>query len=147
VLTFRGAARDVRSILAPVNLEEYSIAGFTAAAEAARAWGATITILHVLPDLLGRTDARFRLEAAVHSLPEDLRKAVAPKVTLAAGQAVRRIASESARHDLVALVAHRKGLLRDAVLGTTAEQVLRLSRSPVLTLPAVSPLPAPPAAL
>jgi nucleotide-binding universal stress UspA family protein len=143
VLTYRGVARAVRSVLAPVNLEEYSIAGFAQAAEAARAWGATITLLHVLPDLSGRAVARFRLEAAVAALPEDLRRAVTPRVELAAGQAVRRIASESSRHDLVALVAHRKGLLRDAVLGTTAEQVLRLSRVPVLTVPAAAPLAAP----
>lgn len=138
VMTYRGAARAVRSVLAPVNLEEYSIAGFAHAAAAARAFGATITLLHVLPDLSGRAVARFRLEAAVASLPEDLRRAVQPRVELAAGQAVRRIAGESSRHDLVALVAHRRGLLRDAALGTTAEQVLRLSRVPVLTVPATT---------
>lgn len=145
VLTYRGAARSVRSVLAPVNLEDYSLDGFAFAAEAARSLGAKITVLHVLPDLSGRGVARFRLQAAVQSLPEELRKAVEPTVMLAAGQAVRRIASESARHDLVALVAHRKGVLRDAVLGTTAEQVLRLSRAPVLTVPACAPVPeAPP---
>lgn len=39
--------------------------------------------------------------------------------------------------DMVVLVAHRKSLLGDMVLGTTIERVLRHSRLPVLALLAV----------
>lgn len=63
------------------------------------------------------------------------REAVKPRVILRAGDPVREILLESARHGLVVLTAHRKSLLQDLALGTTAERVLRFSRTAVLTAP------------
>ena len=52
-------------------------------------------------------------------------------------QLLERILDAIGKHSLVVMTAHRKGLVRDAVLGSTAEQVLRRVRVPVLTAPAV----------
>lgn len=122
VVCLRGPARLPGSVLAPLNLRPYSLEGFRAARAAARTLGARLTILHV----------RER-GPAMRPLNSLLREADAVRVV--DGDPVERILAEAARHDLVVLVAHRKGLLRDALRGTTAEQVLRRCRSAVLVVP------------
>ncbi len=134
VLTLHGAAPAPRSILAPVNLESYSMSGFHFAEDLARTLRLPLTLLHVRQD--ERSVDRLSLAA------DTARKLWGLQVELkvvARGEPVRRILSEARRHGLVVLVAHRRGLLRDGVLGTTAEQVLRRSAAPVLCVPALAP--------
>ena len=135
VLAVRGRPRKVTSVLAPVNLMTYSRKGLELAAEAAAALGATLTVLFVAADKAARPNPNFFLEQLISRLPAELREKVKPVVLTRVGKPVPEILEESRRHGLVVLTAHRKAMLTDLVMGTTAERVLRHSRVPVLTAP------------
>lgn len=126
VLSVRGDAFLPRSILAPVNLEPYSWAGAKAATALAGPLKSKVLLHHVSSGAPSPAELR-RLKTAAENASLEFRHVE--------GDPVERILEESGHHELVCLVVHRKGLLRDAVLGTTAEQVLRRSSTPVLALP------------
>jgi nucleotide-binding universal stress UspA family protein len=128
VLTVRGEARLPKAVLAPVNLRSYSFQGLAAADRVARVLGGHVTLLHVTNGHPGRPLGRLLVES---------RGARSGPVALltAPGAPVARILEAATRFDLVVLVAHRGGLLRAAILGTTAEQVLRRCPVPVLSVP------------
>lgn len=128
VMVARGEPRAPRSVLAPVTTADYSLPGLWLAAEVARAFGARLSALHAVA---APRDAR-----ALEELDARARSAGAG-LALASGRPVPAILAEAPRHDLTVLVAHRKGLLRDAILGSTAEQVLRRARGSILTAPVV----------
>lgn len=129
VLSTHGYAPLPASILAPVNMQPYSLAGLEAAKKWARALEAPLTVLHVREkgDPRSGVTTRAALRRKISSAGARLR--------LAQGQPVEQLLKEAPAHGLVVMVAHRKGLLRDAILGTTAEQILRRSPVPVLTIP------------
>lgn len=135
VLAVRAAPAPVRSVLAPVNLMPYSYKGLLLGAEAAAHLGAVLTVLHVAAAGGGGPNPRFFLNGMIERLPKALKAAVRPRLVRRQGHPVREILAESSRHGLVALTAHRKSLLSDLVLGTTAERVLRHCGVPVLTAP------------
>jgi len=54
---------------------------------------------------------------------------------LAFGEPAEQIVLAAAEADAVVLAAHRRGFLQDALLGTTAERVLRQCPTPVWTVP------------
>lgn len=136
LLTFRDAPkRKIRSVLAPMNLSLYAGKGFRLAAEAARHLGAELVLLYVAADSTRAANPNFVLNQLISELPKGTRAAVKPRIIVRAGNPVREILLESARHGLVVLTAHRKSLLNDLALGTTAERVLRFSRTAVLTAP------------
>jgi nucleotide-binding universal stress UspA family protein len=60
---------------------------------------------------------------------------VRPELEVRVGNPVKEILLAGHDRDLVVLVAHRKSLLGDLVLGATVERVLRHSRIPVLAIP------------
>lgn len=135
VLSVKSGPARVSSVLAPVNTQPYSRKGLLLAAQAARELGATLTLLFVSPDKTRGPNPRFFLNGMIARLPEGLVEAVRPKLVLRTGRPLLEILKESRRHGLVVLTAHRKSLLRDLVLGTTAERVLRFSKHPVLSAP------------
>jgi nucleotide-binding universal stress UspA family protein len=135
VLTVRGRPRRIESVLAPVNLMSYSRKGLELAADAAAALGARLFVLYVAADKRTRPNARFFLESMLEDLPAGVREKVQPVLVTRVGRPVEEILSESRRHGLVVLTAHRKAMLSDLVLGTTVERVLRHSRVPVLAAP------------
>jgi nucleotide-binding universal stress UspA family protein len=144
VVVARRATRVIDSVLAPVNFLPYAEEGLWTAAQFARAAGATLRMLHVVspPDVpsaeaLGGIDRMLRRMA--ERLPLEIRRVVKPSAHIAFGDPAREIVSEAENHSFVALVAHRSRLLRDTVIGTTAERVLRHSRVPVLTVPTTKP--------
>lgn len=120
-----------KAILAPVNDQPYSLEGFYFAERVAAAHGASLTVLHVARGSLAARSARRQLKLSVARLGAR----VPVCVRVREGEPVEAILAESASYDLLVLVAHRKGALHDAVLGTTAEQVLRRCRVPVLCVP------------
>ncbi|MDE2038386.1 MAG: universal stress protein [Elusimicrobia bacterium] len=138
VLSLRRAAALPRRVLAPVNLKSYSMAGYHMAEAASKALGARLTLLYVRE---GRDDkaASVRLSLAAEASRSLLHLPV--KTKLVEGRPVPAILKEAADHDLLVLVAHRRGILRDGLLGTTAEQVLRRCPVPVLCVPAPQPAP------
>lgn len=135
VLVVKDGPRPITSVLAPVNLAPYSRAGLELSARAAAGLGAALTMLHVAAPGTQGANPRLFLNGMLATLPLKLRDAVRPRVLLRAGDPIAEILKESRRHGLVVLTAHRKALLRDLVLGTTAERVLRHCRVPVLTAP------------
>lgn len=135
VLAVKSGPRKVASVLAPVNAMPYSFKGLELSARAAAALGAKLTVLHVAADKTRGANPRFFLNGMLSRLPGELARPVRPKLALRAGDPLREILKESRRHGLLVLTAHRKSLLRDLVLGTTAERVLRHSACPVLSAP------------
>ena len=80
-------------------------------------------------------DAAKRMSAQAEKLPPALFRAARPKLEVRVGNPVKEILRAGRARDLVVLVAHRKSLLGDMVLGTTVERVLRHCRIPVLAIP------------
>lgn len=135
VLVVRTTARRVKSVLAPVNMMPYSRKGLRAAAEVSKHLGAELTALYVDRDPYAGSNARFLLSCLLDRLPAGLKDAFAWKILQRGGEAIPAILGESDKHGLVVMTAHRKPLLEDVVLGSTAERVLRHCRVPVLTVP------------
>lgn len=144
VLVVRRPLARVKTVLAPVNFEPYAEAGLVQAARVAQALGAKLTVLHVVDaPVYGGAGAlkaaRHMLSDVTHRLPADAREACKPKPALALGKPAEQIAQAARRADLVILAAHRRGVLGDTMIGTTAERVLRLCETPVLALPSGAP--------
>lgn len=135
VLAVKSGYHPVRSVLAPMCAERYARRGLRTAAEAAARFDALLTVLHVDPDRRDVGNARFFLTGMLERLPEPLRREPRPVVLLERGEKLPVILRESKNYDLVVLTAHRKSMLGDVVLGTTAERVLRHARVPVLAVP------------
>jgi len=129
VLSVHGHASIPVSVLAPLNLAAYSYAGLDAARAFSGALDANLTLLNV--DERSESPSRSADHLELRALAEGLGAQAASR----AGRAVDGILAEAPAHGLVVLVARRKGALRDAFLGTTAEQVLRRCPVPVLSVP------------
>lgn len=133
LLAARGPARTLKKVLAPVNGRPYSEEAFRYAAAAAAAFQAGLTALFISEKPVSEPDAR--VSALVRSLPEAVRKACRPRIAIRQGRPDEEIVEEAAGHDLVVLAAHRHGLLRDLLEGTTAERVARYAGAPVIVVP------------
>lgn len=124
-----------RSILCPTNLTPHADDALRAARLAARRFGARLTALLVCGPGEDPRAARERLTARLDAvLGRSWPKFADARVRR--GDPRAGILAEASGHDLVVLSAHRKPLLGERVLGSTAERVLRSSPVPVLTLPA-----------
>jgi nucleotide-binding universal stress UspA family protein len=128
-------SRDIRRVLAPVNEGEYAKEAVLAAALVAKAYGARLELLHVVTDPLFGTPPRSLLRRRVRELPPALRQGVSCRFRLARRGPAADIVRAARGQDLVVLAEHRKSLVGDFVLGTTAERVLRRSTAPVLSIP------------
>jgi nucleotide-binding universal stress UspA family protein len=133
VRPFEGALR-VRRVLCPTNLTAHADDALVAARAAAKAFGARLTALTVVPPGDDAGMANGRLKARLDSLFGRGWTARADAV-VRRGDPRREILAEAAAHDLVVLSAHRRPLLGESVLGSTAERVLRYCAVPVLTIP------------
>lgn len=97
-------------------------------------------LLHVMPEFALAPDLEQRAAAAVEGALEELAGemrgthglACSPHVR--SGAVVPEIARAAAEYDLVALGAHGEHPLRDLVLGSSAQRLLRLGTSPVLVV-------------
>ncbi len=145
VWVLRRAKLRVREVLAPVNFEDYSLAALEQAASVAVGLGARLTALHVVAlsspgarDAAAAKGPRHLLDQALGRLPARLTDACRPRRQLLFGDPAERILEASSQSDLLVLSAHRKGSLSQALLGTTAERVLRHSVVPVLAVPAAA---------
>lgn len=140
VLVARGARDTIRSVLAPVSLAPYSRAGLEAAAALAEALGAGLTVLSVVqpprpPVPIGLPGLREVQRLAIDALPRCCREATRPVAKLEVGEPIAEILREAPRHDLVVLVERIRRPVRDRVLGTTAERLLRRCPVPVMAVP------------
>ncbi|MFI5345590.1 MAG: universal stress protein [Elusimicrobiota bacterium] len=136
VLAVRAAPpKEIRSVLAPVNLQPYAFKGLLLGAEAAVHFGAQLVVLHVNARGAEEGNPLIFINALLKRLPAELRAKVSPRVLLLGGEPISAILAESRRHGLVAMTAHRKSLFGDFVLGTTIERVTRHASVPVLAAP------------
>lgn len=137
VFTVRREIKPIKSILAPVNFTPYAEHGLAFAAGVAAALKAPLTVLHVGISPENCQNPKFRLNRMIARLPESIRGRCAPTLIVRYGAATENILRVGREHDLIVLSAHRKSLLEDIVLGTTAERVIRHSRVPILTIPPI----------
>lgn len=127
--------RAPRWILAPVHEAPWARRGLRAAAALARAYKSRLAILEVVPDAVKGPYAAKRVSEEAELLPPDVRRAVEPELEVRVGTPVKEILLAARERDMIVLAAHRKSLLGDFVVGTTAERVLRHARVPVLAIP------------
>lgn len=136
VLLVPRAWREPRWILAPVHAAAYARRGVQAAVALARAYQGRVALLEVVRESAKGPYAAKRIADEADRLPPAARRDVRPELEVRVGRAVEEILRAGRERDLIVLVAHRKSLLGDLVVGTTVERVLRHSRVPVLAVPA-----------
>lgn len=129
----------MRTLLVATDLSARSHRALRRAALLARAEGAAIVLLHVVDD-----DQPARMVDAARStaleLLDDQSRAVrdqdgvACHPEIALGEPFEAIAHAAAQHaaELVVIGQHRREILRDLFLGTTAERTIRSTTLPVL---------------
>lgn len=139
-------------ILFATDLTESSQEGFRFALELARTLGANLIVQHsiepipvsyggAMPVIDDPTDRALLIERARRKLSEleseGARRQVVVVSEVTEGVASERILAESAESGagLIVLTIHYKGLLERALLGTTAERIIRDARVPVLSFP------------
>lgn len=137
LLVVREDPAEVRTVLAPMNLESYADRGLELAAGAAAHLGAALLILHVVEPGARRRSPRGIIETRLSSLPAALLDKLRPRIIVRNGKPIEVILEESRRHGLLVLTAHRKSLLGDLVIGTTVERVMRHAAVPVLAAPSL----------
>lgn len=136
VLTLRALSSRIHGVLAPVNFADHSEFGLAYAAAAAAALNLPLTVLHALRDPARCPNPRSRLIRLLDRLPPAVREAQRPRIIVKSAPPVEAILETAGEHSLIVLVARRKSLLEELVLGTTAERVLRHARCPTLAVPA-----------
>lgn len=134
----------MRRILVATDLSSRADRAMRRAAIAAAARGAELLILYAVDDdqpaaivEATRREAAALLARAADGLPE--LRGLATRPLVEAGDpfdVILRVAEEQAC-DLIVLGEHRRRLLRDMLVGTTVERVIRLSRRPVLMVHAL----------
>lgn len=138
----------IRTILVATDLSEASRVAVERAAQIAAARGAVLTVLHVIPDgalselrrLAGTVQPvdALRAEAlrALEHLASEIRQrhAIEVRLEIRAGPVLDEILAEAEAlaADLVVLGARGESTLRQLLLGTTAERLLRRARRPIL---------------
>lgn len=145
--------KPIKKILAATDFSETAGHAVERAAVLAAREGAGLSLTHVisrgtlnaLHDLLA-PDASDEMEDALvkesldrlHAVAAEVAKrhAVTPDVSVSAGSALRQIDAyaNSSNADLLVLGAHGSGFIRDMLLGSTTDRVLRKTTRPLLVV-------------
>ena len=138
-----------RSILCPVDFSAHSAAALRHAAILARAGKGTLTALFVVDPLLSAAVATAHDEHALERTSrQELRRFVARALTPRSAKSVRLVTvvgrpareilafAKSSRTALIVLGTHGLSGVQKVFFGSTTDQVLRRSRTPVLAVPA-----------
>lgn len=135
VLIVKSNPKPIRSVLAPVY-EAFHVEGAAAmAASVAVVSKAKLNFLTVVERRDDAPRARLRLKERIGDLPIPVQRICRPAGLVAVGKPADKIIEASPKHGLLVLAAHRKSVLEDLVLGTTAERCLRYAVGPVLAVP------------
>lgn len=138
----------MRTLLVATDLSARSHRALRRAALLARAEGAAIILLHVVDDDQPARMVDAARSTAVELLDEQARTlrdhdAIACHPEVALGEPFEAIARAATQHavELVVIGQHRREILRDLFLGTTAERTIRSTTLPVLMVqsPAIQP--------
>ena len=141
----------LRQVLYATDLSDNAAAGMKFSIELARGAGARLTVLHVLKALdtvywgaeggyIGPELETFREDAVSrlrHSIPDKAAEGVQINPMMIEGDPYReilRIADEE-KADLIVINLQGKTLFERALLGSTAERVIRSAHVPVLSIP------------
>jgi nucleotide-binding universal stress UspA family protein len=138
-------------ILYATDLSESSSIGLKYAIELARGAGAQLTVMHVIDDgdwmlwgvaVIAHLD-RAKLIAELRQKLDDFVKhektpGVEIETLIVEGKPFRKILeiAENRSIDVIVLNLQSKSIMERALLGSTAERVVRLARMPVLSIPA-----------
>jgi universal stress protein A len=141
----------LKSILVATDFSEPSSVALDYGRDLARAYGATLHVLHIVPDVLLTynpeigfaaplmeedlaTVARRDLDALITD--DDLRTlTVVPEVRSHPNPAAGIVAyADAERIDLIVVGTHGRGALRQLLDGSTAERVVRTAPCPVLAV-------------
>ena len=143
---------EIRSILAPTDFSEHAAAALKYACGLAEKLGATLHVLHVLPDVVpagpdlmlapalppeyyAETEKESR--AALEKILDPAwGKPAGVKTAVVWGSAVDRVVeyAEDEKVDLLVVATHGRTGLSHALLGSIAELIIRRSPCPVLTI-------------
>ncbi len=134
----------IKQIMVATDFSERSDRALRRATLLARQFGATIALIHIVDDDQPRRTVDTEREEAttlLHQMAATLRDvdgvACEPRVLLASPFAGILKAAEEMRPDLLVIGPHRRQVLKDIFIGTTAERVIRLVGCPVLMVNAV----------
>jgi nucleotide-binding universal stress UspA family protein len=142
----------IKTLLVPTDFSEPSAAALAYARDLADALGASIHVLHVIPDPAAQPWAEEAYAGSLPAIRAELqsqaqrglaeavpaadRKKYRARLVVAVGVPFTRIieyATENAI-DLIVMGTHGRGALAHAILGSVAERVVRLAPCPVLTV-------------
>ena len=141
---------SLKRILYATDLSESSSAGLYYAIELARACKAQLTVLHAVDDddrtlwgpaWVAHFDRDKLLEESRRKLDELVAPEKAPELQIeklvVEGKPFRKIieVADQSGMDIIILNLQSKSVLERALLGSTAERVVRLARTPVLSVP------------
>ena len=134
----------IRTILHPTDFSERSDCAFHLACSLARDHGARVIVLHVFPPPVvhGEVVARRQPDGYEDRLWADLRRIrppdpkVAVEHRLLEGEPAKAIlhAARDGGCDLIVMGTHGRTGLRRVLMGSVAEEVVRLAPCPVLTV-------------
>lgn len=144
---------SLKQILYATDFSESSTAGLKYAIELARGTGARLTVMHVVDHddrILWGPALITHLENERAKLVQEIRKKLAELIArekppdieieplVVEGKSFRKIVevAEQRGMDIIVLNLQSKSMLERALLGSTAERVVRLARTPVLSVPA-----------
>ncbi len=140
---------EIRQILAPTDFSEYSKQTLDRARELARAFGATLVLLHVVelpaypieglpPSRLGGSLLEDLEQQAISRLAQVLANEAEVEVVrrVVIGVPYRKIVevAEAEKVDLIVMATHGRTGLGHLVMGSVAERVVRTAPCPVLTI-------------
>ena len=143
---------NLKKILVPTDLSEYSLAAMEFASTLAVMYAAKLYVLHVtgeaiplLPSMHGmdididvlkdrvRTDATHEVERFVHQrINPDLRPIPVIRIGHPASE-IKRFAEEE-KMDLIVMTTHGRTGLSHMLIGSVAEKLVRTSNIPILTV-------------
>ncbi|MBI4369595.1 MAG: universal stress protein [Elusimicrobia bacterium] len=135
VLTTKSKFSSVNSILVPVNFTPYAKAAAHLAFQMAQVTKADVSLLHVLSRWSRLNEASDQFDDLILGLPRELTQGINIQRLAQIGNPVETIIEESLHYDLIVLSAHRKKLLKEYILGSTAERTLRYCPVPILAVP------------
>jgi universal stress protein A len=127
----------ISTILHPTDFSDSSAHALALACSLAREHGARLIVLHVVPTTLAQEKKGFGEEIGTEleqlAIPD---KALQVERRLLEGDPATRIleVAKETGCDLIALGTHGRSGLSRLLMGSVAEQVVRLARCPVLTL-------------
>ncbi len=137
----------LKRVLCPCDLSPLAEQAATFAAEICRLFGAELTLLHVIDN---RLEYPLVMPDAALFDPEEIRRRAVEKLNAIAAKlkdvkvsvevitgAPEKLIAEAARDnsaDLIAMTTHGRGGLSRALLGSTAEKLVRIAKVPTLTI-------------